>query len=821
MSIMGFWRYLLGIAFGSAWVWTTNCVNAQITADRTLPSNSSVTINGGTFNITGGTQAGRNLFHSFQQFSVPDGKTAYFNNGLDIQNIFSRVTGGSVSIIEGIIQANKPANVFLLNPSGIIFGKNASLNIGGSFVATTANAIQFSNQGTFSASAPNNPALLTVNPSALLYNQIAASIQNYSIASVNGNVVGLQVPDGKSLLLVGGNINLDGGHLTASSGRVELGAIAGAGKVDLNFVDNQLRLSVPDSIPRADISLTNKASVDVTGNGNGSIGVSAHNLEMKGGSQISAGVKTGTAADNSPPGDITLNTTGLLTIMNPSRVTNKVQVTIGGTEDTKKGDAGDINIIAGDIYIDNRNTSADYNPGDGVPAALEASSGGIGRAGNISLSAIGSINLIGQAFDQGAGMISTFFLTSLVPGGGDITLKANGSISLKDSYLISSSGYNAGNISLLGKKSVSITDNSYLDAGTVQGNSGNITIKSEGPISIDRSSLGDNVGKGSAGDGIPGNGGTVNISGRSISITGGSFIESSAEEEAINSGSINLSATDTIEISGYDPFFNPQCCTGSRNRSFLYTTLQTSSLPLSFGQAGNININTPILRVSDGAILRADSQNVLRGGNINVNAKVVELRNGGQLVTSASSTGNAGNIHLTNTERLVIDGTNPTFYKFIAQGFVPTGPQDMGMYILGTTSPRSGIFAETKSGLGGNITIDTPNLLLLRRNALIAATADTNGSGGNVTINAPNGFIVAVPSENSDILANANLGSGGQIRISAIGIYGLENRTNLPPDPNISEINASSKFGQDGTVQIKTPDVDPSRGLILDNIPHH
>uniref|UniRef100_UPI0039A56BF2 filamentous hemagglutinin N-terminal domain-containing protein n=1 Tax=Nostoc piscinale TaxID=224012 RepID=UPI0039A56BF2 len=135
-----------------------NGVHAQVTPDGTLNTDVS-----SSYSITKGTRVGNNLFHSFSQFSVPTGSSASFENDIDIQNIFSRVTGGQVSNIDGQISAKGNANLFLLNPAGIIFGKNASLNIGGSFVATTANSIKFADGSEFSAVQGADKPLLTMS----------------------------------------------------------------------------------------------------------------------------------------------------------------------------------------------------------------------------------------------------------------------------------------------------------------------------------------------------------------------------------------------------------------------------------------------------------------------------------------------------------------------------------------------------------------------------------------------------------------------------------------------------------------------------------
>ncbi|MDY7023756.1 MAG: filamentous hemagglutinin N-terminal domain-containing protein, partial [Cyanobacteriota bacterium] len=151
------------------WVAGLASASAQLVPDNTLGSESStVTPNVNIRNINsdridGGAVRGNNLFHSFQEFNVEAGRGVYFSNPETIINILTRVTGDNISNILGTLGVLGNANLFLINPNGIVFGPNARLDVGGSFFASTADSILFENGIEFAASNPQAPPLLTIN----------------------------------------------------------------------------------------------------------------------------------------------------------------------------------------------------------------------------------------------------------------------------------------------------------------------------------------------------------------------------------------------------------------------------------------------------------------------------------------------------------------------------------------------------------------------------------------------------------------------------------------------------------------------------------
>ncbi|MEH2279675.1 MAG: filamentous hemagglutinin N-terminal domain-containing protein, partial [Nostoc sp.] len=502
------WGWFLGIAICGS---STNCAFAQIIPDGTLPNNSSVKLEGNNSIIEGGTQAGGNLFHSFREFSVPTNGAALFNNAVDIQNIISRVTGGSVSDINGLIRTNGIANLFLLNPNGIIFGPHASLDIKGSFVASTATSLKFADGIEFSATNSQTTPLLTVSvPIGLQLGSNRGSILNQSQAinsDRNGEIVGLQVEPSKTLALVGGDIALEGGYLTAAGGRIELGSVAGLSFVSLNPTNSGWILGYDGVQNFRDIKLSQRAVVDASGSGGGDIQVQGRQVTVTDGSQIAAKtLETGlggalsinasdfvqVSGESANPQDFSRLTTrtegsgdaGNLTITTSKFIVQKGAQVSSGTRPRSTGNGGNLIINASDS-VDVSGESVD----GGVNSRLTTRTEGGGNAGNLTITT-------GKLIIQAGGQISTGTLANSQGNGGNLTVNASDLVAVSgesvngevNSRLTTRTegGGDAGNLTITTGKLI-IQAGGQISTGTLansQGNGGNLTVNASDLVAV-------------------------------------------------------------------------------------------------------------------------------------------------------------------------------------------------------------------------------------------------------------------------------------------------------------------------------------------------
>jgi filamentous hemagglutinin family protein len=777
--------------------------NAQIVPDATLPVNTFVIVNDNNNFIQGGTRSGNNLFHSFQEFSVLKGERATFINSTDIQNIFTRVTGGSISNIDGIIKAKGSANLFLLNPNGIVFGPNASLNIGGSFVATTASAVQFGNGREFSAnvSGQSTPLLIVNVPLGLQYGRSPGSIVNRSTA-------GLRVRSGNSLILAGGDVRADGGKILAPGGRVELAAVAVGETVGLNASGNNVSLNVPAQVATADVSLTNGADVNVRAGGGGSIAVNARNLNMTEGSKLRAGIAEGFGAPDALAGNIDVNAAGAVSfdgidnIDIPSGTYNLVRG--GGV-----GAGGDINITAETLSLTNG-------------ALVKASTFGDGNAGNVNLQIRNSISFDGGNKENSSGVYSRVEDYLAVGNAGNIQI-ATGSLSLTNGAVITASTEGKGNA---GNIAIYVNNNTILDGlGALY----QLTLSSGEVLQVEQSS---GVYSTVKTTGV-GTGGNINLFTRSLSITNGALIIARINGQG-RAGNITVNAGDFVIVDGVG---------SDRSSSGLFAPTE----PGAGGRGGDITVNTNIFRVSNAAVVNSQTQNEYDGGNITINANVFEAIGGGQAIATTRSSGKAGNLTINATDKVILSGSDRNFSDraslfntnivgnnegsasglFASTGKDATGTGGnlnittgqlivrdsaqvtvsadgqgaAGNLKIAADSIRldsGAIKATTQAGNFGNITLQTRDLQL-GRNSQITTNASGTATGGNINIEA--GTVAAL--ENSDIRANAIRGRGGNIIINTEAIFRSFD----------SDIDASSELGIDGNVELKTPDIDPIKGL--------
>jgi filamentous hemagglutinin family protein len=722
----------------------------SVTSDGTTGTtvNTQVTPEGNVAEIRGGQTRGGNLFHSFRNFSVGTGDTASFLNSNDIANIFSRVTGGNISNIDGLISANGSANLFLINPAGILFGENARLDVGGSFLGSTADSILFED-GEFSATDLNNPPVLTINaPIGLGFRDNPGEIINRSaVKDSAGEFVGLEVLPGNNLAFVGGNIKFEAGEATARGGNIELGSLSAAGTVSLNQDGS---LSFPEGVAKADISLINASEVDVRGTGGGNITVNARNLNLEAGefngSVISSFLQAGITADSTSAeaqaGDITINATESVTLDN-SRIYNNVEV----------GNGGNLNFTTTNLSLKNN-------------SIISASTFGQGNAGLIDINVIESItldnsailNAVGEDAEGNGGELnlttanlslndSAIYASILGQGNaGKISIKAQDSISLANSGIYSSVESGAvGNSSdiELSANSISLTDGANLTADNAgQGNAGNITIKADENFSLAKNSyVLSNIGSSNRNPG-EGNGkvGNISIEAKEVSLTDGSQLQAGiwtgGQGEA---GVISVKAQDSILFNGLN--------------SGIYSNVESGAV----GNGSDIELSANSISFTDVAGLRADNAGQGNAGNVNVNSTNLDINRG--IINAATAFGEGGNINFKIDDTL-------------------------------TMRNDSLISAQALNNAnGGNVNIDTnfivafPNQIDGNGSDIIASAAE--GDGGRISINAESLLGIQERkalnnNQTNDIDASSEFGLDGTVSIFTPDIKPVQGATELP-----------------------------------------
>jgi large exoprotein involved in heme utilization and adhesion len=351
-----------------------------------------------------------------------------------------------------------------------------------------------------------------------------------------------------------------------------------------------------------------------------------------------------------------------------------------------------------------------------------------------------------------------------------------------------------------------------------RGDAGNVNIKVTDTVDIAGEKNGFASGIfSSIRTGVEGNGGNITIDSDSFSLRNGSQLVTSTSGQG-NAGSILVNASDAITISG------------TSKESGLSSALFSSNNPNSTGKSGNITANTNLFHIADGALLDARTQNNFMGGDITINTNIFEALNGGQISATALGSGRAGKITVNATKKAIISGSDLSYNHRVTKfpNLVVNLGANSGLFVTSSGSAITGdievnspkirldnqaiLNAESTSGNGGNINLNS-DLLVLRRDSQISTNAGTEkkgGDGGNININSK--FIVAVPEENSDITANAFSGTGGKVNINTLSIYGIEVRPQ--PSDTTNDVTASSELGVQGQISVNNLDIELSKGII-------
>ena len=803
---------LLGLCLSNA---IAARVQAQISPDGT--TNTNVDPADSVINIEGGDKAGANLFHSFEEFSVPNGSEAFFNNANDIINIFSRVTGGDISNIDGLIRANGDASLFLINPAGIIFGEGAALDLGGSFFASTAESIVFTDDIEFSAIDATEPPLLTVNqPLGLNFGNNSGDL------AVNGS--NLEVNNSETLALFGGNVTITEGQIIAPGANINLGGLTAAGQISFTQSENTFNsFSLPEAIARGNVTLTNGAEVNVQASGGGNIDVKARNLELSGASNLRTGIapestfigtkrpsqetadspskrrdapaSAASMSSNSTEaqaGEITINATGNITLSQESQISNRV-------EESGIGNTSNIKINTDNLFLKEG-------------GLITASIFGEGNAGTVTINASDTISVEGKGSQFPSGIYSR------AVGVGD-----SGGIDLTTSKL-------------------SVTQGGRVSANTEgRGNAGEININASDTISVDgetpdgsSSFIESTVRATGVGDS-----GGIDIKTSKLSLTQGGRVSASTFGEG-NAGTVTINAVDTISVEGEGSEEFPS---GIYSRAvgvgdsggidiktsnlFLTQGGRVTASTFEQGNAGTVTIDASgnISAEGEGSQFPSGIYSNVFGvgdsGGIDIKTSNLFLTQGGRVSANTEGRGNAGEININASDTISVDGETPDgSSSFIESTVRATGVGDSGGIDIKTSNlcvTQGGrVSASTfEQGNAGTVTIDASGNISAEGKGSeefpsgIYSRAVGVGDSGGIDLTTSNLFVT----QGGRVSANTEgRGNAGEIVIDALDTISVDGET---PDGSSSFIESTVRaagVGDSGGIDIKTSNLSVTQG---------
>jgi filamentous hemagglutinin family protein len=827
---------------------------AQVTTNITSSGlGTTVSQAGTTWNITGGTRPenGSNLFHSFGLFSIGAGNTAQFNNttGPGVANILSRVTGGQSSQILGTINTSTGfpgANFYLLNPAGILFGRNAQLDVGGSFHASTGDYVKFEDGRIFYADPAKASVLTSAPPSAfgfLTSNPAAIDVQT----GMNPFTNRLQVAVGKTLSLVGGPVNvgepsgqspMGSGFVFAPGGVVNIASVASPGEA--TFATG---INVDAFAKLGEIHITGRAVVDGR-----EINIRGGRLEITdatlfpgffflfGGAFSSFLRPNGGQVSIRVTDDVTITGTrpALIGGILPGIQTfaGEGPFAIGGFP----GDVPGVNIEAGRLSMSGMATIQTSRSGPGNPATVVITADTIDLHNGASI--VMSNRFGGGPFPTGGG--------TLTINGNNMTLSSDGSPSFTGIAATPRFGFLFGVVGSSDPFSPSVQ---LVDSASVRINlTGNLTVRGNAGITTDNLAFGpagainvtaanillDGAGQSgvvSAQGGIAGESGSVRLRATgNIDVQNG-FLVSASTGGSGNGGAVELSAGKSINLGAnsrissgtsplpdaelnsfarrFDAFFQVFFRTPIPDYASLRKVLGVAPAPGDLMQVlAKLNAITdragnPLVAVTD--FTPGDA------GRISITTPLLTM-NAGLIETSTGWDGNAGNISLSANQVNIQNGgsvTSESGGTLAGQFFGGSGNAGQITVSTPTLTMADGSVISVKTSGGGNA---PGNILLNVGNftqtggARVDSSTSGAGRGGDLTVTANS---VSISGPGTGLFSTASgSGAGGNIKIQAGKLV------QLTDGGTISAQSTGTATSTAGNININTPTFQSQNGSV-------